>query len=140
MEYSLNYLNNTSKLEDLTLTYFIDKLNIIGFEVDDIFIKKLKSNNYCNTISLLLKIPSNREDLMIQSFLENELKTIFLFEFYNTWKIIKPDYSFVLKEIYSKYRPLQLSNIIDPFKATVYYKIQIENYKELESPHHAMSC
>jgi phenylalanyl-tRNA synthetase beta chain len=134
MEYSLNYLNNTSKLEDLTLTYFIDKLNIIGFEVDDIFIKKLKSNNYCNTISLLLKIPSNREDLMIQSFLENELKTIFLFEFYNTWKIIKPDYSFVLKEIYSKYRPLQLSNIIDPFKATVYYKIQIENYKELESP------
>ena len=76
-------------------------------------------------ISLLLKIPSNREDLMIQSFLENELKTIFLFEFYNTWKIIKPDYSFVLKEIYSKYRPLQLSNIIDPFKATVYYKIQI---------------
>ena len=134
MEYSLNYLNNRSKLEDLNLTYFIDKLNIIGFEVDEIFIKTLKSNNYCITISLLLKVPSNREDLMIQSFLENELKTIFLFEFYNVWKKIKKDYLFVLKDIYLKYKPLQLKSSFNNLTPTVYYKIQIENYQHLESP------
>ena len=51
MEYSLNYLNQKSNLKDLTLTSFIDKMNLIGFEVDDIFINKLKNTNYCNTIS-----------------------------------------------------------------------------------------
>jgi len=134
MEYSLSDLNNKAKLEDLTLTYFIDKLNLIGFEVDDVFINKLKSNNYCNTLNLLLKIPSNREDLLIESFLENELKTIFLFEFYSIWKKLKQNYVFVLKEIYSKYKPLNLDYIKDDFNATLYYKIKIENYSELESP------
>lgn len=134
MEYSLNYLNQKSNLKDLTLTSFIDKMNLIGFEVDDIFINKLKNTNYCNTISLLMKIPSNREDLLIESFLENELKTIFLFEFYNTWKILKKDYLFVLNEIYINYKPLIINFIKDDFNATVYYKIQIENYTELESP------
>lgn len=134
MEYSLNYLNKKSNLKNLTLTYFTDKLNLIGFEVDDIFINKLKNINYCNTISLLLKIPSNREDLLIESFLENELKTIFLFEFYNTWKILKKDYLFLLNEIYIKYKPLNVNVVKDDFNATIYYKIQIENYIELESP------
>ena len=134
MEYSLNYLNQKSNLKDLTLTSFIDKMNLIGFEVDDIFINKLKNTNYCNTISLLMKIPSNREDLLIESFLENELKTIFLFEFYNTWKILKKDYLFVLNEIYINYKPLIINFIKDDFNATVYYKIQIENYTELEAP------
>ncbi len=134
MEYSLNYLNKKSNLKDLTLTYFTDKLNLIGFEVDDIFINKLKNTNYCNTISLLLKIPSNREDLLIESFLENELKTIFLFEFYNTWKILKKDYLFLLNQIYIKYKPLNLNLVRDDYNATIYYKIQIENYIDLESP------
>jgi phenylalanyl-tRNA synthetase beta chain len=83
---------------------------------------------------LLLKIPSNREDLLIESFLENELKTIFLFEFYSIWKKLKQNYVFVLKEIYSKYKPLNLDYIKDDFNATLYYKIKIENYSELESP------
>ena len=134
MEYSLNYLNKRSNLEDLTLSYFIDKLNLIGFEIDDVFINKLKSNNYCTIINLLLKIPSNREDLMIQSFLENEFKTIFLLEFYNIWKVVKQDYLFVLKDNYLKYKQLPINNIVDNYHPTVYYKIQIENYKDLESP------
>ena len=37
MEYSLYYLNKQANLKNLKVNEIIDKLNLIGFEVDDIF-------------------------------------------------------------------------------------------------------
>jgi phenylalanyl-tRNA synthetase beta chain len=119
MEYSLYSLNQSCNLKNLTLTNLIDKLNLIGFEVDEIFIEKVKTNSNLENIRIQIKIPSNREDLLNENFLKRELSTIFLFDLKNTWNKFKNNYSFLLKQKYHQsYHyisiPLQssLSNIL----------------------------
>ena len=36
MEYSLQHLNKTAQLQNVTLNNFVETLNLIGLEVDDI--------------------------------------------------------------------------------------------------------
>ena len=38
MEYSLRNLNKTAQLQNLTLNNFVETLNLIGLEVDDIIL------------------------------------------------------------------------------------------------------
>jgi hypothetical protein len=68
MEYSLYSLNQSCNLNKLTLTTLIEKLNLIGFEVDDIFLEELSTNSNLTNIRLLISIPSNREDLLNENF------------------------------------------------------------------------
>jgi hypothetical protein len=51
MEYSLYSLNQSCNLNKLTLT-LIEKLNLIGFEVDDIFLEELSTNSNLTNIRL----------------------------------------------------------------------------------------
>ena len=43
MEYSLQTLNKKAKLNELRVQEIIDKLNLIGLEVDDSFKEKFKN-------------------------------------------------------------------------------------------------
>jgi hypothetical protein len=102
MEYSLKKLNKNSKLNSLTITEIINRLNLIGFEVDDIFNEKSVNNQFLDNIRLLIKLPADREDLLNEKLFLIELSTILVFELLNTWEIIKKDYSFLLKERYQQ--------------------------------------
>ena len=82
MEYSLYYLNKQAKLKDLKITEIIDKLNLIGFEVDDIFEESVMTNKFLNDTRLLIEIPSNRQDLLNEKLFLHEMSTIFMLEVY----------------------------------------------------------
>lgn len=132
MEYSLYDLNKSSNLNDLTLPTLIDKLNLIGFEVDDIFIEEIKINPSLNNIRLLIKIPSNREDLLNETFFQNELSNIFLFELKNRWNSLKFNYLFLLKQNYQQYLNYQTIKINSELPNILVYKIegtQLPNFK-----------
>ncbi|MCR9073269.1 MAG: phenylalanine--tRNA ligase beta subunit-related protein [Alphaproteobacteria bacterium] len=102
MEYSLQTLNQRSRLKHLTLTNIIDTLNLIGFEVDDIFFENTFNNKDYQNIRLLLKVPANREDLANEHLLLKDLQSIFNFSVKNQWKLLKSYYSFILKQKYIK--------------------------------------
>ena len=97
MEYSLQQLNKTAKLQDLTLNNFVETLNLIGLEVDDIILDNSVDNVNLNDIKLELKIPANREDLLNQNILIEELSTIFLFKIYEMWRNLQEKYFFFIK-------------------------------------------
>lgn len=89
MEYSLQSLTKQTELNEITLENIVNKLNLIGFEVDDIIIEPLIFNQFINDIRLLIKIPANREDLLTETLLLNELSTIFSLKKYEIWKNLK---------------------------------------------------
>ena len=95
MEYSLSTLNNKSNFSSLSLTETINKLNLVGFEVDEVSFEK--SNSYSPDIKFLLKSPANRDDLFLENLFLSELGTIFVLEFYEIWNSLKQNYSFLLK-------------------------------------------
>jgi hypothetical protein len=97
MEYSLQSLTKQTELNEITLENIVNKLNLIGFEVDDIIIEPLIFNQFINDIRLLIKIPANREDLLTEILLLKELSTIFSLKKYEIWKNLKTNYSFLLK-------------------------------------------
>ena len=73
MEYSLYQLNKYAKLNDINLSDIVDRLNLIGFEVDDIFYERCTTDKFINNIRLLIEIPSNREDLLNEQLFLKEL-------------------------------------------------------------------
>lgn len=88
MEYSLIYLNKSSKLDDLNLSQLVNQLNLIGFEVDDILTEKSVINEQFNNLQLLIKIPANRQDLLNEKSFFSDLSNIFNFKTIETWKHI----------------------------------------------------
>ena len=72
MEYSLNDLNQSSDLNNINLKELVEDLNLIGFEVDNVFEETLKVNSFYKNFRLLLKIPANREDLLTEHLLTKE--------------------------------------------------------------------
>ena len=111
MEYSLQSLTKQTELNEITLENIVNKLNLIGFEVDDIIIEPLIFNQFINDIRLLIKIPANREDLLVETLLLNELSTIFSLKKYQLWKNLKNNYSFLLKQKYSQFYIYESSSI-----------------------------
>ena len=75
MEYSLYYLNKQAQLKDLKITEIIDKLNLIGFEVDDIFNETVLTNKFLKDTRLLIETPSNRQDLLNEKLFLDEITT-----------------------------------------------------------------
>ena len=82
MQYSLQALNKNSILDNFRLTDIIETLNLIGFEVDEIFEEK-------NNIIFVLKIPANREDLLSEEYFLKELIHLFSLSPFSLWKSIK---------------------------------------------------
>ena len=98
MEYSLQHLNKTAQLQNVTLNNFVETLNLIGLEVDDILPDISVDKVNLTDIKLELKIPANRDDLLNENILIEELSTIFLFKIYKTWDYLQEKYFFLLKK------------------------------------------
>ena len=94
MQYSLRQLNKIANLQQIKISEIIDKLNLIGLEVDDIIEDNSTLSPYFKDTSLIIDIPSNREDLLNENFLLDELATIFNFQLFNFWNNIKSNYHF----------------------------------------------
>lgn len=134
MEYSLQSLTKQTELNEITLENIVNKLNLIGFEVDDIIIEPLIFNQFINDIRLLIKIPANREDLLTETLLLNELSTIFSLKKYEIWKNLKNNYSFLLKQKYSQFYIYESSSIFSDVPNIAIYNIKLENFKSFLIP------
>lgn len=134
MEYSLYNLNQVANVQGITLNEITNRLNLIGFEVDDIFYEELTTNKYLQNIRILVKVPSNRDDLLNEKFFLSELETIFLFNFYEGWNQYKKKYSFLLKKNYLNYYHYKSINISTNFSDILFYAIKIKNFKNISSP------
>lgn len=134
MEYSLYNLNQSCKLKQLSFTNIVNKLNLIGFEVDDIFRDELKTNPNLENIRLLIKIPSNRDDLLTETFFLTELTTIFLLDLYESWKKIKQKYFFLLKQNYLKYSNYKTIKIQSELSDILIYNIEYEYLESFPIP------
>lgn len=134
MEYSLYNLNRISRLQNLTLNHFIEKLNLIGLEVDNLASEKLSTNVFHDNLQLLLKIPANREDLLNEKFFIRELSTIFLFEIYELWEKLKKNYIFILEEKALNYSKYSRIVIFSEKPNIVSYLIKVENVNVTTSP------
>jgi phenylalanyl-tRNA synthetase beta subunit len=134
MEYSLYNLNQSCKLKQLSFTNIINKLNLIGFEVDDIFRDDLTTNSNLENIRLLIKIPSNRDDLLTETFFITELTTIFLLDVYESWKKIKQKYFFLLKQNYLKYFNYKTIKIQSELADILIYNIEFEHLEDFLVP------
>ena len=127
MEYSLYRLNKCANLNKINLSDIVDKLNLIGFEVDDIFNERLLTNKFINNIRLLIEVPSNRQDLLNEQLFLKELATIFLLEVYELWKTLKINYSFLLSETSDVYSNLSVGSISSNLDNILIYKFNLEN-------------
>jgi phenylalanyl-tRNA synthetase beta chain len=134
MEYSLQNLNKNAQLNNLTINEIIDTLNLIGFEVDDIFTEKSPTNCFSDNIRVLIKIPSNREDLLNETFLLQDLSAVLLFQLYKTWEKIKPNYYFILKQKYYENYNYQSIDIESELSDLVIYSIPLKAENPSYSP------
>ena len=134
MEYSLQQLNKTAKLQDLTLNNFVETLNLIGLEVDDIILDNSVDNVNLNDIKLELKIPANREDLLNQNILIEELSTIFLFKIYKMWSNLQEKYFFLLKQKYNFFSSYSTEKINSKTNGFLTYGIKIDNLGNKKIP------
>ena len=101
MEYSLQNLNQNAKLTTIKISEIINKLNLIGFEVDEISKEKYDNNKFFTIIRLLIKLPANRDDLLSDICFLSDLSTILKVKLY---KRQTQDYSFLTKQKYSQYK------------------------------------
>lgn len=137
MEYYLKHLNKIANLKNLTLTNFIEKLNLIGLEVDEIVFESLEVGKekhkhpfFLKDIGLTLKIPANRDDLLNEVLLTNELSWIFVLEIVNTWKKIKENYFFLLKQKYLATLNFSFAEIESELDYFLTYGVEIANYNK----------
>jgi phenylalanyl-tRNA synthetase beta chain len=134
MEYSLQTLNQNSKLNSLTVTEVINKLNLIGFEVDNIFDERSCFSSFIESLRLVIKIPANREDLLNEKFFFEELSNLFLLENYELSKNTKKIYfSFLLKK-YFQYYKFENIKINSNLSNIVLFNIEISNFQNYSSP------
>jgi phenylalanyl-tRNA synthetase beta chain len=137
MEYSLNDLTkkitSNGQILNLTLQEFIDVLNLIGFEVDEINVNKSNILNSLET-NLLIKLPPNREDLMIEKNFLKELSTLFLLKLNNNWQNIKFLYLPLLKTKYLQYYNYKEVEIPSNYPQILSYLIELKDLKFSNSP------
>ena len=118
---------------NVTVPEIIEKLNLIGFEVDDIYEEFLETDLLIKHNRLLLKIPANREDLLIEELLLKELLRLFSLENISKWKSLKNYYIFLLKKHYFsnyKYNFFEINSNIDDI---LIYNIQLIIKKNIKS-------
>lgn len=140
MEYSLQTLNENSNLTSIKSLDIIEKLNLIGFEIDETVNDSFITNPFIDNLKLLIKIPANREDLLNEKIFLIELSTIFFLELNHIWEKLKLNYSFILKEKYLtnlKYENLNINDIFEISEKDLnflIFNIEIEIKKDITSP------
>lgn len=95
MEFSLQKIRKYLSLEDLSLDTITNTLNALGFEIDDIFEIDSKDD-----FKLTLKIPADRNDLLIESFFLEEISTLLKIENLFSWNKMKKYYVSILQSEY----------------------------------------
>lgn len=134
MEYSLTVLAKLAQLNNLTLNTFVDELNLIGFEVDDVYLERKNFNQYSENTRVLVKIPSNREDLLTETFFLRDLSLILLLTLHKNWKQIKREYLNLLYKNYLFHKNYKLTNIQSEISDILIYRIKLNNLKLNYSP------
>lgn len=134
MEYSLYYLNKQAKLKDLKITEIIDKLNLIGFEVDETFEDNVLTNKFLKDIRLLIEIPSNRQDLLNEKLFLREMSTIFMLDVHKIWNKLQPNYFFLLDQQHRKHSTQSVKQIDSTINGILVYKLELENCFNKKSP------
>ena len=143
MEYSLYTLNKVANLESLTISEIIDRLNLIGFEVDEVFNEKLNTNKFIDNTRLLIKIPPNREDLLCEVNFLKELSTIFSFTLKNRLDPFKKRYQSILEQKYIETNKFEIKHVTSkvsrPITKEIYngikiFNIEIENFENFKCP------
>ena len=134
MEYSLYYLNKQAQLKDLKITEIIDKLNLIGFEVDDIFNETVLTNKFLKDTRLLIETPSNRQDLLNEKLFLDEISTIFMLDVHKIWNKLYPTYSFLLEQQQKKVAKQNVKHIDSSINDILVYKFELENCFIKKSP------
>ena len=132
MEYSLSTFTNKSNLGNLTLTETINKLNLVGFEVDEVSFEKTAV--YSQDIKFLLKSPANRDDLYLENLWLSELGIIFLLEIYEIWNRLQNKYSFLLKQTYLRSHNYKVQAIKGECPHVLKYVIEINDFSNANSP------
>ena len=132
MEYSLSTFTNKSNLGNLTLTETINKLNLVGFEVDEVSFEKTAV--YSQDIKFLLKSPANRDDLYLENLWLSELGIIFLLEIYEIWNRLQNKYSFLLKQTYLRSNNYKVQAIKGECPHVLKYVIEINDFAHANSP------
>lgn len=129
MEYTLHELNQKADLTELKLSQFIDNLNLIGTEVDDLIFERCQENKIVENIRIVLKIPANREDLMNEIYLLNDLSTFFSFPLLKKWNHSKKLYANYFNKIYKQSLSYKISPILSAFPEikTYIFKTNLKN-------------
>ena len=134
MEYSLYTLNQRINKTNLTSTELINRLNLIGFEVDEVFFEELTTNKFITNQRLLIKIPANREDLLNENLLLREFSLLFLLEIVETWNLLKKYYLVLLKNHYLKNQNIEEENLVSSFSQGLAYQIDFSLSSSKKSP------
>ena len=100
---------------------------MIGFEVDDIFEESVMTNKFLNDTRLLIEIPSNRQDLLNEKLFLREMSTIFMLEVYKVWKVLQPNYSFIVDQHNKKHSKQIVKQIESSLNHILVYKFELEN-------------
>ena len=87
MEYSLYDLNKVTDLKNLKIETLINRLNLIGLEVDDVMTKNIDLKSSLTDQILTIAIPANREDLLTEKLFVQELQSIFKIKPFSYWNI-----------------------------------------------------
>lgn len=132
MEYSLDNLNKLTNLKNLTISDFVNTLNLSGLEVEEIINEKYE--DHLENTKIVLKIPANREDLLNEELFLKELYTLFLLEIRQTWRCYKSRYNFLLKQKYIEYKDYQTYFIESDSKEIINYSIALNNVNNNFSP------
>lgn len=134
MEYSLRTFIKNVNFQSLTLTQFVNNLNLIGFEIDEIDYQNIKNNPYIQDINILIKIPPNRQDLLNEINFQKEIATIFLLKLNDIWKKVNYRYFFLLNQKYKQYNFYETYQIKSDLNFLNIYSLEIKKLNKTVSP------
>lgn len=134
MEYSLQKLNENFEVKFLLKDFFIEKLNLIGFEIDQIKKEKDTNNEFLDNTKIIIKIPANRQDILVEKFFQHEISSIFLIKVYYLWENIKKTYFFLLKKKYFQNYNYKSITIDSTVPEILLVNISVKNFTTHFSP------
>ena len=134
MEYSLYDLNKVTDLKNLKIETLINRLNLIGLEVDDVMTKNIDLNSSLTDQILTIAIPANREDLLTEKLFVQELQSIFKIKPFSYWNITKQTYKPIINNVKSQYQNYSKHIIDSNLENVLTYIIEVEKYKKIKTP------
>ena len=134
MEYSLYDLNKVTDLKNLKIETLINRLNLIGLEVDNVMTKNIDLNSSLTDQILTIAIPANREDLLTEKLFVQELQSIFKIKPFSYWNITKQTYKPIINNVKSQYQNYSKHIIDSNLENVLTYIIEVEKYKKIKTP------